>query len=55
MTASLCLVVMSLLRNLFLHRDSRCAHVSLPFLWDSVHLGYVYGTKRGFSLLFPIY
>lgn len=37
----LCLAIVRPFRNLFLHRDSRCGHISLLFLWHSVQFGLV--------------
>ena len=39
---ALCLAILKPLRNLLLHKDSRCGHVSLSFLWHNVLLGLVY-------------
>ena len=48
--AALCLAILRPLRNLLSHRESRCGHVSLSFIWHSVQLGLgcVCGQKRFF-------
>ena len=46
--AALCLVILRPLRNLLLHKESKCGQVSLSFIWDNVKLGLgcVCGHKR---------
>ena len=53
---ALCLVIMRPLRNLCLHVNSMCGHVSLSLFGHSVQLGLVNlgGQKRCFIWL-PIY
>lgn len=53
---TLCLAICRPLRNLWLHIDSKCGHVSMLLLWHSVQvgLGYFCGQNKCF-LWFPIY
>ena len=35
----MCLAILRPLRNLLLHRESKCGQVSLSFIWHNVQLG----------------
>ena len=37
----MCLAILRPLRNLLLHRESKCSQVSLSFIWHNVELGLV--------------
>ena len=38
---SLCLAILRPLRNLLLHKESKCGQVYLSFIWHNVQLGLV--------------
>ena len=38
---ALCLAILRPLRNLLLHRESKCGQVYLSFIWHNVQLGLV--------------
>jgi hypothetical protein len=52
-TSTLCLAILSPLRNLFSLKERRRGHVSLSYLWQSVQMGFmcIWGHNRSFLVV----